>query len=163
NITTDTITLTQNFDDVQDIETQVSFVSAKPEAVAAIVGGRFQVSNTSAANTGASSYAQLDTAVIDISGRTASITLNASSTSGLEESGTYYDFAQAFYRIDNGSWVSFGLENGDTSGGAFTFQAAGLTGSTLEVRWRAKTTSTIESYYLDELLVELDTILPPLS
>ncbi|MEM6853513.1 MAG: hypothetical protein AAF593_03805 [Planctomycetota bacterium] len=147
--------LTQNFAGQSDFSYTVTNVNTKSGAIAAVEGSRFRISNTGAKDTGTTAYTQVTSSVIDITGLTASISIDMTSTGLLEESGSWNDFASAYYRLDGGSWVKFGNELGDQSGGTIAFATSGLTGSTLEVSILGKTTGTTESYFIDEIQVTL--------
>jgi hypothetical protein len=96
-----------------------------------------------------SGFNEWQSGVIDISGQSVDVAIDLSENDGMEESGEWSDWIRAFYRLDSGPLVQFLDDAGDLAGGAITAAVANLTGSTLELFVRAKTTG--ESYYIEEV------------
>lgn len=86
--------------------------------------------------------------VIDITGYTnVSGSVSLSSISPNSASGT-----EAFYRIDGGSWVSFGFQIGTLANTIPTF--SGLTGSSIEIRVAHWGTDNLAFYRHDDVIVQ---------
>ncbi|TNE67507.1 MAG: hypothetical protein EP344_02005, partial [Bacteroidetes bacterium] len=86
--------------------------------------------------------------VLNISGAGAvSVSIGSVSQTGLESD----DYINASYRLNGGAWVQFGTANGNFA--ATSFNAAGLSGTTLQIRVCSKVNGSSDFIYFDNVSV----------
>lgn len=87
------------------------------------------------------------------------VSFDMKETGELEKENEMKDYLYVYYRIDNGGWQPVHLQEGNLAKDDtwYTFSADSLTGNVLELMMHGKTTVEGESYFVDNMLVDLYT------
>lgn len=102
-------------------------------------------------------YIEWVTEDVNISGTTVSISIEMKDKGGMEASGEWSDYLNAYYSVDGGALQVIHEEEGDFSSDNtfYTFSVSGITGSTVKVVVRSKATSSgyAEEYSIDNFSI----------
>ena len=152
----------ENFDmpfgttsDLGDTAWSVDTSRASISPVHRVEGNAYRLSRSTDQQNDDGAYVLWSSEPIDIGGGPVDVSLRVKENGVLESSGPWRDFFQAFYRVDGGPLVSIVGINGDRpqDNTWSTFSRTNITGSSLTFEIRGKTTSSVESYFFDDVAV----------
>lgn len=118
--------------------------AVRPDGKFGVVGDRLEI------NAG-TTEGVFSSGVIDISGRSVSLSADAVGVGGLDPSGTGLDYVRMYVKINGGPETLVQQVSGPLA--ATTWTSSNLTGNTLQLVIRAKVTFGTEFYYFDNLKI----------